>query len=103
MGKLDNSLEFKGYEDCKKCNGTGYIKAYAHVVGGQCFVCEGAGSIAKMEENKDKAKVRNIIDLKNTIATIEDSMINSRIKSPSIQANRQKQIDEYKKILKELE
>lgn len=30
---------------CDKCGGSGYIHAFAHVVGGQCFKCLGSGVI----------------------------------------------------------
>ena len=32
--------------DCMKCDGRGRINAFAHVVAGRCFDCEGAGKIS---------------------------------------------------------
>jgi len=29
--------------ECMKCSGTGYIRAFNHVMGGVCFSCEGKG------------------------------------------------------------
>jgi len=31
--------------NCNNCSGTGYIHAFAHVAGGQCFTCEGSGKV----------------------------------------------------------
>jgi hypothetical protein len=28
---------------CYRCNGTGYVAAYAHIEGGACYGCEGTG------------------------------------------------------------
>lgn len=42
--------------DCIKCRGTGQINAYAHVLGGMCFDCNGAG---KFTTTVGKEKARN--------------------------------------------
>jgi hypothetical protein len=40
---------------CTKCDGHGYIAAYKHVAGGQCFRCNG-GSIGRKSLAVDKAE-----------------------------------------------
>jgi len=32
--------------ECPKCNGSGYINAFAHIKSGECFVCGGKGKVA---------------------------------------------------------
>ncbi len=32
--------------NCGKCDGTGRIRAFAHIVGGMCFACQGEGKVA---------------------------------------------------------
>lgn len=32
--------------DCKRCDGTGYIRAFSHIRGGVCLACEGTGGKA---------------------------------------------------------
>ncbi len=34
-----------GYNTCDRCSGTGKLGHYAHVYGGDCFKCSGAGVI----------------------------------------------------------
>lgn len=32
--------------ECIKCDGSGYINAFGHVVSGKCFLCNGTGKIS---------------------------------------------------------
>ena len=40
---------------CGKCNGTGNIQAFSHIVGGVCFACEGKGH--KILKNKPRPSI----------------------------------------------
>lgn len=40
--------------DCDKCQGTGYISAYAHIDNGQCHKCHGTGKVNKPRAIKAK-------------------------------------------------
>ena len=33
--------------ECNKCNGTGFIKEFNHVIGGVCFNCHGDGYVIR--------------------------------------------------------
>lgn len=35
---------------CERCNGTGTIGVFAHVAGGECFVCHGARTVLRRAE-----------------------------------------------------
>jgi hypothetical protein len=31
---------------CIKCGGSGHIRAFSHILGGECFACKGRGTVA---------------------------------------------------------
>lgn len=37
---------------CPKCNGSGYLSVFAHVVEGRCFKCDGTGDLAIVKERE---------------------------------------------------
>lgn len=44
-----NELAPSRTEPCARCKGEGYLHAYAHIMGGECFVCHGSGSVKVKE------------------------------------------------------
>jgi len=43
---------------CGKCDGAGRIRAFAHVAGGTCFACKGAGTFTRTEASVARAARR---------------------------------------------
>lgn len=43
-GEKVNSKNIIG--ECIKCDGSGHINAFGHIIGGKCFLCNGTGKIS---------------------------------------------------------
>lgn len=43
---------------CTKCNGTGYIQRYSHIINGTCFACNGTGIKTKRNQQKAKQQIQ---------------------------------------------
>lgn len=46
---------------CSKCNGTGNLKNYSHVMNGVCFKCNGTGDLSKSNEQAKQLEARRVV------------------------------------------
>jgi hypothetical protein len=68
--------------ECTRCNGTGYIGKWKHIVKGMCFECEGeAGYVRSTHKKSGRVAINKEIYHQEILASIasDDSVLSGRI------------------------
>ena len=57
---------------CGKCGGTGTIRAFAHIQGGQCFACKGVGHFTRTAASVARSERRAAQRRAETLRAVEE-------------------------------
>ena len=69
------------HNQCGKCDGSGYIRAFSHVAGGTCFSCHGRGYHLTRHGKADVARYRAAVDTA-ALRKVADVQVGDHVKLP---------------------